>query len=158
MKNKPYPIPQDELCSCSPNPPVKLMSALGNHPIHCVNCNLAVPLERLALTESLVNTLVHWQRLYNAIDLLWLDSGEYEEWARQQLSDIHSYINRLGRKAQQELNPIYRCYYWYFQDESASDYTPFIACPVCGQRLQDYPNGIFKQRICEACGIIGVGE
>jgi hypothetical protein len=154
----PAPTPNDELCSCCADTPVKLMSTLGYNPIHCVNCNLEVPLERLPLLENVAKALAYWQNLHDAVYRLWLDSEDYEEWARQQLSNIHSRINKLGLDAQHALNAIHRCYYWYFQDESATGYTPFVTCPLCGQHLQDYSGGVFKQRICETCGIIGAGE
>ena len=36
----------------------------------------------------------------------------------EQLADITSAVNILGREVQSELNGTHRCYYWYFQDQS----------------------------------------
>ncbi len=43
----PEPTPPDELCTCLGVPPIKLMCALGYNPVHCMDCNLEVPPERL---------------------------------------------------------------------------------------------------------------
>jgi hypothetical protein len=31
-------------------------------------------------------------------------------------------------------------------------------CPVCGEPLQDYPQGLFLQRVCEHDSIVTSGE
>ena len=102
--------------------------------------------------------VAQWNALYHAIDVLWLDSGAYEAWAREQLADITSAVNTLGRAVQSELNDTRRCYYWYFQDQSVDEYRPLRSCPVCGGALRDYPAGIFGQRVCERDSIVVVGE
>jgi predicted nucleic acid-binding Zn ribbon protein len=158
MLQPPDPTPSNEICSCCPETPVKLMSPLGYNPIHCVVCNLEVAPERLILNKDIVQSIAYWRNLYDAIHWLELDSGAYEAWAKRELCDINSPINARGLKTQRELNKIHKCYYWYFQDESDDEYVPFAICPVCNEPLQEYPEGIFKQRFCEKCGIIGAGE
>src|SRR5450755_3214856 len=153
----PEPTPEEELCHCREKLPIKLMSALTENPVHCMNCNLEVPPESLALSREVVDGVAHWQALYHAIDVLWLDSGAYEAWAREQLADITSAVNTRGRGAQRDLNEIRRCYYWYFQDQSADNYCPLRSCPVCGDALQDYTAGIFLQRVCDRDSIVVVG-
>ena len=154
----PEPTPEEELCHCREKLSIKLMSALTENPVHCMNCNLEVPPETLALSRDVVDRVAHWQALYHAIDILWLDSGTYEAWAKEQLADINSAVNILGRDVQSLLNDTCRCYYWYFQDESAIEYRPLCCCPVCGDPLQDYSAGIFLQRVCERDSIVVVGE
>jgi predicted nucleic acid-binding Zn ribbon protein len=154
----PGPTPEDELCRCAGRPPIKLMCALSFDPIHCVNCNLEVPPQTLGLSESLVDEIAHWRTLFDAIDYLWLESGAYENWARDQLSDIASPVNRLGLNLLSALATAHRCYYWYFQDQAAEDFAPIQHCPRCGAPLVPYPAGIFRQSVCEACGIVTVGE
>lgn len=73
--------------------------------------------------------------LYHAIDVLWLDSGAYEAWAREQLADITSAVNTLGRAVQRVFNDTQRCYYWYFQDPSSDAYRSLRSCPVCREAL-----------------------
>jgi hypothetical protein len=153
----PLPTPPEEICSCLGVPPIKLMYALGDNPIHCMKCNLEVDPTILDLPIELVEEIAYWRSIYGAVDALWLASGEYEEWARMQLADISNPLNQQGREIQANLNPIRRCYYWYFQDQSADDYEPLIACPSCAARLGLYTAGIFEQRICDLCGIVVPG-
>src|SRR4051812_6185298 len=100
------PTPADELCGCAGSPPVKLMHALSANPVHCLDCNLEVPPERLELTVELVAAIASWRSVYGAIDWLWLDSGSYEEWAYGELADLSSAANRRGLAARAALDPI----------------------------------------------------
>ena len=154
----PGPTPADEICSCPGTPPIKLMCALSHNPIHCMNCNLEVPPERLSLNEELAKGVAFWRNAYDAIDRLWLESLEYELWAKQQLADISSPVNVRGRKVQRQLNKIRKCYYWYFQDEVAEQFQPISRCPICGRGFEPYDTGPFKQLLCESCMIVAVGE
>ncbi len=154
----PRASPEDELCLCADSPPIKLMCTLGQNPTHCMNCNLEVRPEVLKPDPPTVDAIAYWLWIYDAIDRSWLDSAEYEEWAREQLSDISSPVNIRGRDVQQDLNNVRRCYYWYFQDQSADDYEPISSCPSCGRPMQAYEHGIFKQSVCEHCSIATVGE
>ena len=158
FKLRPPPeTPRDEICTCKGNRPVKLMCALGYNPLHCIDCNLEVAPESLALSERFIEKLVSWRDLYDAIDQLWLDSGEYETWAREQLTDITSSVNSRGMALQRDLDVSRRCYFWYFQDQSIEGFQPITQCPNCHGPLAVYPNGIFPQFVCEQCGIITVG-
>ena len=98
--------------------------------------------------------IAHWGSIYDAIYRLWLDSGSYEEWARSQLADINSAVNEMGRKAQRALNVVRRCYYRFFQDESADEFKPSRVCPACDGALRPYPDGIFDQGLCDSCSIL----
>jgi len=153
----PEPTAADELCRCS-DAPLKLMSALSYNPVHCMDCNLEVPPDTLAFSRALVEAIASWSNIYDAIDRLWLASGAYEPWARLELSDIASAANTRGRLVQEAINSVRRCYYWYFQDQSAPQYQPSALCPVCGEPLQDYTSGIFLQRVCENDSIVTSGE
>ena len=153
----PPETPEDELCSCDGNKPIKLMYALSYNPLCCIDCNLQVVPETLALNLRLVEAIASWRDVMGAIDHLWLDSGAYEAWAKQQLSTIASPVNQQGLVVCKELDAIRRCYYWYFQDESSEDYEPITHCPNCQQELVGYSNGIFRQLLCEQCSIITVG-
>ena len=89
-----------EECRCVDSPPVKLMTAPSDNPVCCVACNLEVSANRLAeVPEKTLVAVSYWARLYEGIHLLWLDSGAYEEWAGEQLSDIASPINIMGLDA-----------------------------------------------------------
>ncbi len=153
----PAATPADELCQCA-EVPLKLMSALSYNPVHCMDCNLEVAPGTLAFSRSLVEAIAGWRDIYDAIDRLWLDSGPYEQWTRTELTDITSAANARGRSVQQDINSVRRCFYWYFQDQSVPQYRPITSCPVCGEPLTDYTNGIFLQRVCEKDSIVTSGE
>jgi len=159
FKLKPWPpTSEDELCSYDGEPPIKLMSALGENPLHCMNCNREVRPEDLAIPSETVEAIAAWRSIYDALDRLWLSSGEYEGWAAEQLSNMQGQVNVDGRSVQQQLDNLRRCYYRYFQDQSAEDYEPLARCPNCGELLADYTEGSFLQRVCEACSIVVVAE
>jgi len=74
----PVPTPVDEVCKCDGTPHIKLMSALSSNPVHCMDCNLEVAPEALGMNEQLVDSIVRWRQLHDALYILWLDSGDYE--------------------------------------------------------------------------------
>ncbi len=154
----PPDTPPDEICHCEGNKPIKLMTALGFNPLHCIDCNLEINPESLVLADLQIEALAYWNQLYDAIFRLWLDSAEYEDWAREQLLDVNSPVNRRGLALSQELSAVRRCYFWYFQDESVDDVKPLTHCPKCHGPFTLYSSGIFPQLICESCGIIAFGE
>jgi hypothetical protein len=80
--------------------------------------------------------------------MLWLDSGDYERWARAELVNMSSSVNRRGLALRARLNVLRRTYYSCF-DESG-----LVACPLCGQPLEESPLGIFRQVVCERCSIV----
>ncbi len=132
-------------------------SFLFYNPIHCVDCNLEVKPERVKLNQKAIDEIAYWSRLYAAVDQLWIDSDEYEAWAKNELSNIGSRINKLGLSANRSMNKIQKCYYWYFQDESDENFMPLNECPKCKRKLKDYNGGIFRQKLCDHCRIIGSG-
>src|SRR3954453_14239909 len=89
----PEPTPADEICDCPGAPPIKLMCALGYNPIQCLNCNGEIPPEMLDLNWGLIESVAYWRNVYDALDRLWLDSADYEEWAKAQLTDIAGRVN-----------------------------------------------------------------
>jgi len=146
---KPYPGSPDDLCTCSDEPPIKLMSTLGENPIHCMRCNREVPPERLRLETREVDAVASWQSVQGAIEMLELDSGPYELWARAQLMDPNSPTNRRGLEVSGLLRA-HRCYFWFFQPIGIDEDIPGLTnCPVCDRRLVRYDDGIFPQLICE---------
>ena len=160
FKLKPaHPTPEDEICACSGNLPIKLVSValLSSNPIRCMRCNGEVPPERLRLSESDVDAVHHWDRVYGAIDSLELDSGPYESWARSQLLDPASPPNVEGLEITRRLNAIRRCYFWFFQPESDLDYEPRSTCPICEGPLVAYNDGFFPQLLCEKDSVVVVG-
>ena len=149
----PPATPEDEVCPCGSGIPIKLMCALTYNPVHCMRCNLERSPARLGLDASLVEEVSYWRNIYDGIYTMWLDSGEYEAWARAQLVDLSSPVNRRGRALQAKLDRLTRSYYWLFEDSSADDYTPLAACPSCGrpwEPCQHRPG----QLVCELCSLV----
>jgi len=153
----PAPTPEAELCPMPFASPVKLMSALGFNPVHCMDCHLEVPPEALALPPSVVEELAQWASVHSAIEQLWLDSGAYERWAVHELADLSSLVNRNGLAARAAVAPYRECYYWVFQDESVPSFAPLTRCPGCQERLRPYAGSVIPQMVCDTCGIVTVG-
>ena len=150
----PTPVGADEICQCPGSPPVKLMAALCYNPVHCTQCNLGVPPDRIPLTVDLVRDIAYWRWIYDAIYRLWLDSEDYEEWAERELGDIRSRVNQLGHRIVPQLSRIRKAYYWLFQNESLDEFQPRTACPLCGRDLTEFRGGFFVQKACEPCQIL----
>ena len=146
----PAATPENELCGCPPGQPIKLMQTLTYNPIHCLQCNQEVRPETLALTPDLVQAVARWRDVYDAIDRLWLDGGDYETWAEAELSNLESSVNRQGRQLQASLNRLRRCYYYGFQGRiSAAG-----LCPLCGQAMTALESGPAHQLLCEGCSLV----
>jgi predicted nucleic acid-binding Zn ribbon protein len=147
-----------ELCECPGPTALKLMTALSADPVHCVTCNLIVPLDGLGLDDELRVDLRRWGAVMSSVDYLWIDSGDYELWALGQLSDVSSPINRRGLDLRRRLDGERPAYYWFFQDESTDDFLPIERCPCCRSVLRAYEgDGLFDQLVCDDCRILTAG-
>jgi predicted nucleic acid-binding Zn ribbon protein len=147
-----------ELCECPGPTALKLMTALSSDPLHCVTCNLVVPLDRLELDDGLRDDLRRWGALVSALDYLWIDSGDYELWALHELSDVESAINRRGLALRARIDGDREVYYWFFQDESLDEFHSIERCPACRQPLREYRGqGLFRQLVCADCRILTAG-
>jgi predicted nucleic acid-binding Zn ribbon protein len=157
----PLPTAAEELCSCPSDTPLKLMSMRqvgGYNPIHCLDCNLEVPPERLGVTAELAEEIADWDEEHGALLTLELASGDYEDWAREQLLDPASPTNTAGRELAQRLNAVRPSYFWVFQPQEEDGWQPRETCPVCEGPLAAYDGGIFPQNVCEADRLVLVGE
>lgn len=92
----PTPTPEDEICACNSVTPVVLQSKLSPNPLSFARCNLEVPPERIGFDERLADFLASWRNFHDSFYSLWLDSGEFEEWAKGQLCDPVSAVNTRG--------------------------------------------------------------
>jgi hypothetical protein len=153
-KLRPEPAtPDDEICSCGDQAPIVLQDHLSENPIVCLRCNGEVPPERIGFTAELADGLAYWRHLHAALYALWLDSDEYEDWARARLEDPAGQVNVNGLDLVRELNNYRRTYYWWFQDASADDFVPLLKCPRCSADLVE-KFGRFNYLACEACSIV----
>jgi predicted nucleic acid-binding Zn ribbon protein len=148
------PTPEDELCACSGPRVWKLMYALGPNPIHCADCNLEVPPDELQLSEKLVEAIASWRNVWGSIFRLWLNSGAYEEWARAELVALTSPANRQGLALVEQLAGVNPCFFQYFEDQSAEEWTPLESCPSCGKPPSAQISGQFAYSACEECSVL----
>ncbi len=144
------PTPDDELCACADSPPIMLQAHLSANPISCIACNLEVPPERVGFSEDIAEELAFWQRFHDCFYFLWLDSGEFEPWAKAQLGNPTSAVNKRGLELVVKLNAIRPAYYWWFQDSGSVDFQPLLECPICQTKL--VPN--HGRQVCKACSIV----
>lgn len=89
-----------------------------------------------------------------ALEILDLDSGPYEAWARDELLDLASAMNQRGFAVREQLDPVRRCYLGIFQPEGEDDYVTPRLCPVCSRPLISYERGIFPQLVCDHCSVV----
>jgi hypothetical protein len=79
---RPSATPEAELCKCADRPPIVLQDHLSPNPIVCLRCNGEVPPERIGFSAELAEHVAFWKNLHDALFTLWLDSSDYESWAR----------------------------------------------------------------------------
>ena len=113
----PPPTPDDETCACTSVTPVVLQPHLSPNPLSCARCNLEVPPDRIRFDEHVADSLASWRDFHDCFYFLWLDSGEFEEWAKGHLRDPMSAVNTRGLELVAQINVFRRCYLWWFQDE-----------------------------------------
>jgi Zn-ribbon-containing, possibly nucleic-acid-binding protein (DUF2310) len=144
------PTPPEELCSCAEVHALVLQPHLTPNPLVCMTCRGEVDPARLGLTESIADHVAQWQAFHDAFYTLWLDSGAFENWARQQLEDPKSAVNVRGLKVASEVGAHCRCYYWWFRDTGVEGRAPLTRCPRCSGALQ----AVGAWEGCETCSII----
>jgi hypothetical protein len=144
------PTPDEDICRCVDEPPIVLQDAYSDVPIACLKCNLEVPPERIGFNEQLARGMAYWREVHHALDVLWLDSEDYEEWAANRLREPLGRVNLLGMEIVEELNAYRRAYYGWFEDASVDDFVPLSKCPRCSGQLVDR----FACLVCEGCSIM----
>ena len=93
--------------------------------------------------------LVYWQTIHRSLYQLWLDSGEYEDWATAQLSNPEGSVNQMGWKLTKWLTQHHPTYLWFFANEEKA--LP-EKCPACNQPLEE-GNGWFTAK-CDRCRLV----
>jgi hypothetical protein len=141
---------ESESCKCSGRPPVVLQGHLSPNPFVCLQCNGEVPPEQIGFSAALAEQVASWRQVHDAIYTLWLDSSDYESWARTQLEDPSGEVNVRGLSLVQDLNTLRRTYYWWFRDTSGIKFVPFSNCPRCQDVLVNRTGHL----VCETCSIL----
>jgi hypothetical protein len=143
------PTPTDELCDCQEVTEIYLAHKLGDNPVHCLICNGEIPPEKLGFGEDIAEQIAYWNKIYGSLYYLWLDSGEYEQWARDRLSDLGGKVNKIGREIVDLLGNTAEAYYLWFQEDP--DYN-IKMCPLCSGSLLPKKGSQFM--VCKNCKII----
>jgi hypothetical protein len=155
----PGATPVEDVCHCANLIAVILLNGLTYNPLCCIACKGEIPPERIGFDESLAEVIAFWLSVYDSLYRLWLDSGEYETWAAERLSDPSGSINREGREIVARLNEFVPAYYWWFVNSETDDQEIARPCPVCAGRLERFPKT--NLQLCPVCRIVleaGSGE
>ena len=138
-----------EPCDCKAINRILLVYTLSDNPIHCYECKGGLDPERLNLDARQVDQVVKWHNVFRSLYELWLDSGEYETWAKASLVDKNGQVNHDGLSLAAEMSNYWPTYYWWFYEHD--DPTP-NSCPNCGCALDnDNRHGHGK---CEVCHVV----
>ncbi|MEM7457384.1 MAG: DUF2310 family Zn-ribbon-containing protein [Planctomycetota bacterium] len=147
------PTPEDELCQCSALKSLILQDRLGPNPLMCLECRGEVAPERVRFPAVLVEDISRWQAVHSSLYRLWLDSSQYEDWAKTQLMEPDGQVNRIGYEIVRQLNelPHVTIYYRFFADTDSDSDLPEI-CPRCRNALERLFEG--ERGTCESCKIV----
>lgn len=160
----PEPTQDEDICKCEGRPAMVLQSVGSCNPFSCADCNLEVDLRQLTLNADLVDEIASWSEFFLCFYNLWLDSGEYEDWARQQLILADSPVNKraltlINKLASDNID----IYYWWFDDSSSiallddsiNGYKKTERCPNCDGELTKRENKFNTEtNICKRCRIL----
>jgi hypothetical protein len=127
------PWTEIEACQCASTEGLLLVDLLTDNPLHCSVCRNEVDPERAGLTLDEAESVARWFAAASALYRLWLDSGEYEEYAKARLTDPSGQVNRDGLQLAVQLSVRIPTRLWFFRDTDDGEPTQ---CPVCGQQLK----------------------
>jgi hypothetical protein len=125
-----------------------LVDLLTDNPLHCDFCRKEVDPERLKLTVEETEAVARWFAAADALYRLWLDSGEYEEYAKARLLDPNGQVNRDGLKVARTLSARVPTRLWFFRDTDDGEPTH---CPICGNEIDTDVK--WGSGTCHSCGI-----
>lgn len=136
-------------CECHTVTGLLLVYMLTSNPVHCYACRKEIDPQRLGLSDAEVDEIASCFNVYGSLYRLWLDSGEYETWAKERLVDPNGQVNRKGKAIAQKLSERWPSYYWWFYD--TNDGVP-DKCPSCRSLLNGAVHwGTGK---CDVCRVI----
>jgi hypothetical protein len=130
--NKLRPWTDIEVCECASVKELLLVDVLSDNPLHCNFCRKEVDPERLKLTVEETESVAQWFSVASALNRLWLDSGEYEKYAKACLSDPNGQVNRDGIQVARTLSVKISTRLWFFHDIDDGEPTH---CPICRSEL-----------------------
>jgi hypothetical protein len=142
------PWTEIEACECPSVTGLLLVDLLTDNPLHCDSCRKEVDPERLQLTVEETESVARWFSTAGALYRLWLDSGEYKEYAKGRMLDAKSQVNRAGLAVAAMLSSRIPTRLWFFSD--TDDGVP-TECLVCGNLLNTDVK--WGSGICASCRI-----
>jgi len=145
---KNFPDIKEELCQCTNGSIMVMMSRYNENPLVCLACNNFISPEGIDIDVTTTAKLQQWRAIYDSIDRLWLESGAYETWAVQELSNPKSSLHKQGFEVQTMMQNYGKCYYWWFQDISKDE--PLKNCPKCHKELEKNRTNL----VCEKCLLV----
>ena len=128
------PWTEIEACDCASVNGLLLVDLLTDNPLHCDFCRKEVDPERLQLTIEETEAVARWFSSADALFRLWLDSGEYEVYAKRCLLDPNGQVNRDGITLARKLSSRVPTRLWFFYD--TDDGIP-ANCPICSGPLEE---------------------
>lgn len=137
-----------ESCQCAVVNGLLLVDLLTDNPLHCDFCRNEVDPERLELSVEETESIARWFSAAKSLYCLWLDSGEYEAYAKARLLDPNGQVNRDGLKIARELSARIPTRLWFFHDTDNGEPTH---CPICRQELDT--NVKWGNGTCAKCRI-----
>jgi hypothetical protein len=123
-----------EHCECASVESLLLVDILSDNPIYCGYYRKEIDPERLQLSVAEVEEIASWFGDASALYRLWLNSGEYEQYAKERLLDQQGQVNINGREIARKLSGKWPTRVWLFHD--TDDDTP-THCPVCQNPLDE---------------------
>jgi hypothetical protein len=149
IKLKPERSSAEDHCNCAAPYEGYLAHKLVANPLHCLHCDGEIPLKNLQLSGPVIDALASWNSVFGALYSLWLDSGEYESWAKAQLLNAKGQVNVQGIAVCRSLNCLSVAYYLWFYEEPAN--RP-ASCPIC---KQEFVATHWRRRLaCHTCAVV----
>lgn len=135
-----------EACECRSVDALVLVDCLSDNPLHCAACRREVDPARLKLDADEVEAVFRWYFVKNALQKLWLDSGEYEAYAKARLLDPKGQVNQRGIEVAHKLSARIPTRLWLFHDTDDGEPTE---CPMCERKLDtDVKWGFGRCPVC----------
>jgi hypothetical protein len=122
-------------CRCAGTSPLRLMWALDPDVVWCIRCNAPVKRATHFFRPAAKNSLGRWKAEFESIYRLWLESGDYESWARRQLTSLAAPINRTGLKLVRANSKLDGRKLYYYFDQFLDRPVRARKCPACGGAL-----------------------
>lgn len=120
-------------------------------PVRCGDCGRPVPLYRFPKvgSEQDYDSILSWEREYQACDSLYIHSGAGEQFGLRQICDPESELSREGRAICEALSagagvPFF--YYFFGPDDDNRS-----QCPLCGGKWTTHDDATYQ--LCYPCGL-----